>query len=476
MALVPAASTAETSGVTTSRPQPTAVEHPVGLDELFFSTTDRRGVIRSGNRVFVRISRYGLEQLLGAPHNIIRHPDMPAGAFELMWSRLLAGEPMGAYVENMAADGGTYWVFATVTPLGDGFLSVRSAPCAAVFPVVAEVYLAARDEEERFAAAGHHRGAVARHGAGFLERTVGALGFDSYESFMFDALVEEVSARRELLGPQTWDRPGATGPAADLLATVVELDRGLAALRDRTERYRTLAGHLAPASAQLLASATALEATADHAVEASDGTGKKVLSNVARVMRAPMHEAVASLTELAPRLDRVLRTAREVSFLIALAQLHTEMIVRFAIEVIDGEAPDGSPTEVAQLCDALHGDVTAMVTGIDRLTRTLHEVGDHVDTAAGAYDRFGTFLAEWSRLAVRNLTGAPLGQVISPIERGFADGHNQLVALRGLAAGCRSASVPLDVTTFDRQLHRMQVAAASFAPASLPPPSHPAPG
>src|SRR5664279_2239091 len=88
---------------------PTGEEGLIGQDELFFSTTDRRGVIRAGNSVFVRVSHYSLEELIGSPHSLVRHPDMPAGAYRLMWDRLLAGRPMGAYVKNLAKDGSHYW-------------------------------------------------------------------------------------------------------------------------------------------------------------------------------------------------------------------------------------------------------------------------------------------------------------------------------------------------------------------------------
>ena len=70
---------------------PTGVERLIGPGELFFSTTDRRGVIRAGNSVFVRVSHYSLQELTGSPHSLVRHPDMPAGAYRLMWDRLLAG-------------------------------------------------------------------------------------------------------------------------------------------------------------------------------------------------------------------------------------------------------------------------------------------------------------------------------------------------------------------------------------------------
>ena len=66
-------------------PQVTGATHEVGVDQLFFSTTDARGVIRHSNNVFIELSRYRRDELSGAPHNIIRHPEMPGGAFKAMW-------------------------------------------------------------------------------------------------------------------------------------------------------------------------------------------------------------------------------------------------------------------------------------------------------------------------------------------------------------------------------------------------------
>jgi PAS domain-containing protein len=60
-------------------------ERAFGADEMFFSTTDLRGTIRSGNSVFARVSGYSRADLVGSPHNIVRHPDMPRIMFKLVW-------------------------------------------------------------------------------------------------------------------------------------------------------------------------------------------------------------------------------------------------------------------------------------------------------------------------------------------------------------------------------------------------------
>ena len=94
-------------------------ERPFGADELFFSTTDRRGVILAGNAVFQRVADYAEEELIGQAHNIVRHPDMPRGVFRVFWDHLDAKKPIAAYVKNMARDGAYYWVVATAVPMAN---------------------------------------------------------------------------------------------------------------------------------------------------------------------------------------------------------------------------------------------------------------------------------------------------------------------------------------------------------------------
>lgn len=114
--------------------------HPVTNREKAFVTqeklitvTDRSGNITECNDAFVEMSGFSREELLGQPHNIVRHPDMPAEAFKVMWSHLQAGKPWMGVIKNRCKDGGFYWVDAYVTPMtanGEivGYESVRSCP------------------------------------------------------------------------------------------------------------------------------------------------------------------------------------------------------------------------------------------------------------------------------------------------------------------------------------------------------------
>src|SRR6185369_11343271 len=122
--------------------------------ELFFSTTDRKGVILSGNEVFMRISGYAGPDLVGQPHNVIRHPDMPRAVFRLVWDCLKRGRAVAGYVKNLAADGRYYWVVAMITPMRDGYLSVRFKPTGEMRAVAESLYRAMRQIERDAAARG----------------------------------------------------------------------------------------------------------------------------------------------------------------------------------------------------------------------------------------------------------------------------------------------------------------------------------
>lgn len=95
---------------------PTQQEVRFENHELIVSKTDTTGRLTYANRVFMRVANFSEDALLGKPHNVIRHPDMPRGAFRLLWKTLAQGREWFGFVKNMTADGGYYWVFANVTP------------------------------------------------------------------------------------------------------------------------------------------------------------------------------------------------------------------------------------------------------------------------------------------------------------------------------------------------------------------------
>lgn len=134
---------------------PTTREKVMRENDFIVSKTDLKGRITYGNRIFVEFSGYALEELLGAPHNIIRHPDMPRAVFKLLWDTIEQGKEVTAYVKNMAKDGSYYWVFANVTPDFDergnivGYYSVRRKPRPEAVSVVNGLYQAMLDAERK---------------------------------------------------------------------------------------------------------------------------------------------------------------------------------------------------------------------------------------------------------------------------------------------------------------------------------------
>lgn len=170
--------------------RPAHGEAPFSFDEVFFSRTDARGVIKSGNYVFRRVAHYPWEKLNGAPHKIIRHPDMPRGVFQLFWDTIQSGQPIAAYVKNRAEDGLFYWVLAVVIPLEDGYLSARIRPSSDLFATVQSVYAGLLSAE-----ADEHLSPKAS--AARLLSDLKSLGFDSYEKFATTALAKELLSRDE---------------------------------------------------------------------------------------------------------------------------------------------------------------------------------------------------------------------------------------------------------------------------------------
>ncbi|MDO9142087.1 MAG: methyl-accepting chemotaxis protein, partial [Methylobacter sp.] len=113
--------------------QVTDVEHVLTDSDSIVSNTDLKGVITYVNDAFVRISGYSREELIGASHNVVRHPDMPPEAFADLWRSMKAGRPWTGIVKNRCKNGDYYWVLANATPLYEndklvGYMSVRSKP------------------------------------------------------------------------------------------------------------------------------------------------------------------------------------------------------------------------------------------------------------------------------------------------------------------------------------------------------------
>ena len=109
------------------------LEVPYPEGKLIVSRTDPSGIITHANPAFVELSGYEREELIGQPHHILRHPDMPKIAFKGLWDDMAARKKWHGYVKNLRKDGAYYWVYATAVPNirnGEvvGYTSVRRKP------------------------------------------------------------------------------------------------------------------------------------------------------------------------------------------------------------------------------------------------------------------------------------------------------------------------------------------------------------
>jgi PAS domain S-box-containing protein len=182
----------QTTRAATRTVVPTGVERTFSADELIVSKTDPRGVITYANDVFLRVSGYELDRVIGQPHNLIRHPEMPKAVFQLLWDTLATGCELFAYINNLAADGAHYWVLAHVTPSYGprgaviGYHSSRRSPSAGAVAQVRPLYEQLLAEERR-----HPNGRAAVEASSHLLAELLDQRGTSYEDFIWSVIGRE---------------------------------------------------------------------------------------------------------------------------------------------------------------------------------------------------------------------------------------------------------------------------------------------
>lgn len=175
--------------------RPTGVERTFGDDEIIVSKTDTRGILTYVNELFIEISGYPERELVGKPHNVIRHPEMPRCIFKLLWDTISSGTELFAYVMNLSADGAHYWVLAHITPTfgpgGDivGYHSNRRTASRAALERIQPLYRSLLAEEQRH---DHAPSAIAA-GVELLERTLAEAG-TTYDEFVWTLSEERLAA------------------------------------------------------------------------------------------------------------------------------------------------------------------------------------------------------------------------------------------------------------------------------------------
>ena len=427
-----------------------------GPDDIFFSTTDAKGVILRTNRTFDTLSRYTRDRLIRAPHNIIRHLDMPAGVFKLMWNDLQAGLPVCAYVLNRAADGLDYRVFATIVPIHGGYLSVRTKPLDTATQQAAEqIYRVVRAREREAAARGASRRQIGEYGAGELARELGAIGIESLQAMTLEQLPREISALVSA-GVRVPAPPPVAGPVTQILTVVGQIERDTNLLVFELEEYLRLLTSMAGTEDVLLDVANRTEAfgrvvggRALNTMDRADALASQVIELSGATTPA--------LRALPDRMDVLRQSVLELRFSVALMRLLTLMVGRFARSVLDGseEDPAGS---IRDLCEALED-------GFSRLGPLCVEVEEGVtalDAELGAItpslDRMVRRLSRWVDRHGGMGASVNVAQAAALAERGTPE----VRGLAALAAECRGLHLPFDENVIHQRIQVLRSALAEI--------------
>lgn len=436
---------------------PTEARDAVGLEDVFFSTTDDRGVIMEANQVFVRIARLPREELIGFPHNVIRHPAMPSGMFRIIWRMLLAGEPTSAYILNRAGDGSAYWAVATLAPCTTGFLSVRTRPMRTdLLDILEEIYADVRPQEETARATGRTAAEAAEIGEELILKHFAVHGFESYRAFIHAALPAEVDARLAVRADLP-TRPEAQGTLRELLgaATVIE-GRARALLHDLHDFKRDatrLTNRIDAAETEVRTLADALQ-SARVTVEAAADSGPLVVK-----AGAPLNDRCQRVDEtlrgVAARVREVAENRTVLRFSAALSALQAEAMARYAVGWIDGvELEADYDTALRALALALEAGLGTIALELDENLSRSEAARSEIESSGSALRVLQLGLASWRRLVDQIELGEAAATSLPRLDRALAATTEQITALGSRAEAFADSSVSFDRTVVDVELAR----------------------
>ncbi len=133
----------------------TNIEKNLSQDDFIISKTDTKGNIIYCNEIFTEMAGYPASDLIGANHNLIRHPDMPALAFKIAWNLIKNKKEFFGFIKNLTMDGGFYWVFTYITAdLDDNgkiisYTSVRRKATKSAIETIIPIYKLLKDAEKK---------------------------------------------------------------------------------------------------------------------------------------------------------------------------------------------------------------------------------------------------------------------------------------------------------------------------------------
>jgi len=360
------------------KPIPTSQESPFKCDELFFSVTDLKSTMTFTNDVFVRVSRYEREELIGQLHKLIRHPDMPRAVFKIFWDHLEANKPVAAYVKNMAKDGSYYWVMALAFPCQGGYLSIRLKPCSDFFKKIKKYYAETLRFEKKQEKKQGKRKAM-QQSQEYLLDLLNEEGFSNYDEFMWNALQTEMQAREEITNENgnKYDDNDLSDVPASLLELEPILRKLVMSLKSLKEIHDALVKH----SDYILDLARSILLLSLNAQIGSSKLDQKdiALSVIAERMGEQSIDGEEKLISMKNNIFELSELIGELNFDIISAKLQVEMTIDFHEEMDENSSSQSdlelSETETMQLLyDAFMPRLHSIVDGLGELPRYLRKL------------------------------------------------------------------------------------------------------
>ncbi len=329
------------------------------FDESFFSLTDDQSYIRYGNSVFTRISAYEEAELIGNPHNVIRHPDMPRGFFHIFWQYLKSGKTVAGYVKNLAKDGRYYWVLAVSTPCRGGYLSIRIKPSSKLFEHAKEIYAKALSFEQDIEKQEGKKVAAEKSHA-FLLTELKELGYDNYDKFMKDAVKQELTSRSEILGKVELDVPSAFGadpksiPYIELQGATAETSEIFAEIFSSLSVFHQLASELPNRRENMaeLGPTLSFLALNTHISASRLGDAGATLSVISQTIRSLSKETDRLIDDLLRQIESLCDAAEDLEFNVEFASLASEICYFLAAE-LQGQSPEERDPNIGEWIDVV---------------------------------------------------------------------------------------------------------------------------
>lgn len=384
------------------RPTPIDKESHFGIDELFFSTTDRSSHIISGNSVFHRVSQYTYDEMSGQTHNMVRHPDMPRCIFRTFWNHLNDNEPVAAYVKNLTKEGRYYWVFAYIVPVEQEFISVRLRPSSEYFEKAKKLYTELREIELNVESS--DLGAVQRdlreqgmqRSTELLQTRLHEYGFRDYDQFMHAALTAEILARDAAMKADHFvPSQRETASSADdygmqprdenssewtNLATAYEEMRVLLnGYMSRVEYFDQCDRMLSSKSVFLENLAENIRVFSLNSILACDALhdGARTLAAVASLMRDRSNAISGMIASLTTSLHNFSDAIEQIGFHIGSSRLQTDLATQYVNSLIRGNSEEHDLTRnLALLAKSEAAANQPIREWLARLIEYSHEIAD----------------------------------------------------------------------------------------------------